>query len=109
MPYGFGRCHKVWTKLKTKKYLFGADRAFIKNKKTYAFLTEIDKTPEELKTQTKALKLFYDYIYIVTNDRQKRKNIEETAIKGVGIMCNSNPYGLGQMFEVLKAAELFES
>lgn len=92
--------------IEDKKYLFGADRAFIKDKKTYAILTEIDKTAEELKMQTAALKSFYDYVYVITNDRQKRKYIEETAIKGVGIMCDSNPFGLGQMFEVLKQAEL---
>ena len=92
--------------IEDKKYIFGADKAFIKDKKTYAFLTEIDKTPEKLKMQTAALKSFYDYVYIITNDRQKRKYIEETAIKGVGIMCDSNPFGLGQMFEVLKQAEL---
>ena len=92
--------------IEDEKYTFGADKAFIKDKKTYAFLTEIDKTSEELKMQTAALKSFYDYVYIITNDRQKRKYIEETAIKGVGIMCDSNPFGLGQMFEVLKQAEL---
>jgi hypothetical protein len=92
--------------IEDEKYLFGADRAFIKDKNTYAILTEIDKTAEELKMQTAALKSFYDYVYIITNDRQKRKYIEETAIKGVGIMCDSNPFGLGQMFEVLKQAEL---
>jgi hypothetical protein len=92
--------------IEDEKYTFGADKAFIKDKKTYAFLTEIDKTSEELKMQTATLKCFYDYIYVITNDRQKRKCIEETTIKGVGIMCNSNPFGLGQMFEVLKQAEL---
>ena len=92
--------------IEDEKYIFGADKAFIKDKKAYAFLTEIDKTPEELKKQTATLKSFYDYIYIATNDRHKRKYIEETAIKGVGIMCDSNPFGLGQIFEVLKEAEL---
>ena len=93
--------------IEDEKYTFGADKAFIKDKKTYAFLTEIDKTAEELKMQTAALKSFYDYVYIITNDRQKRKYIEETAIKGVGIMCDSNPFGLGQMFEILREAEAF--
>ncbi len=83
-----------------------ADLSFIKNGYRTSFITEFDKTSEELKKQTAVLKSFYDYIYIVTNDRQKRKYIEETAIKGVGIMCSSNPFGLGQMFEVLKEAEL---
>ena len=92
--------------IEDEKYTFGADKAFIKDKKTYAFLTEIDKTAEELKMQTAALKSFYDYVYVITNDRQKRKYIEENAIKGVGIICDSNPFGLGQMFEVLKQAEL---
>ena len=92
--------------IEDEKYIFGAEKAFIKDKKTYAFLTEIDKTPEELKKQTAALKSFYDYVYVITNDRQKRKYIEETAIKGVGIMCDSNPFGLGQMVEILKEAEL---
>lgn len=92
--------------IEDEKYTFGADKAFIKDKKTYAFLTEIDKTAEELKMQTAALKSFYDYVYIITNDRQKRKYIEETAIKGVGIMCDSNPFGLGQMFEILKQSQL---
>lgn len=94
------------TEIEDKKYIFGADKAFIKDKKTYAFLTEIDITPEELKKRTASLKHFYDYIYIVTNDRNKKKYIEETATKGVGIMCDSNPFGLGQMFEILKEAEL---
>ena len=63
--------------IEDEKYTFGADKAFIKDKKTYAFLTEIDKTAEELKMQTAALKSFYDYVYVITNDRQKRKYIEE--------------------------------
>ena len=92
--------------IEDEKYTFGADKAFIKDKKTYAFLTEIDKTSEELKMQTATLKCFYDYIYVITNDRHKRKYIEETAIKGVGIMCDSNPFGLGQLFEVFKESEL---
>ena len=44
--------------IEDEKYTFGADKAFIKDKKTYAFLTEIDKTAEELKMQTAALKSF---------------------------------------------------
>jgi hypothetical protein len=92
--------------IEDEKYLFGADRAFIKDKKTYAILTEIDKSAEELKTQTATLKSFFDYVYVIINDRQKRKYIEETAIKGVGIMCDSNPFGLGQMFEILKQSQL---
>ena len=94
--------------IEDEKYLFGADRAFIKDKKTYAILTEIDKSAEELKTQTATLKSFFDYVYVIINDRQKRKYIEESAIKGVGIMCDSNPFGLGQIFEVLKEAELLD-
>lgn len=92
--------------IEDEKYLFGADRAFIKDKKTYAILTEIDKSAKELKTQTATLKSFFDYVYVIINDRQKRKYIEETAIKGVGIMCDSNPFGLGQMFEILKQSQL---
>ena len=94
--------------IEDEKYLFGADRAFIKDKKTSAILTEIDKSAEELKTQTATLKSFFDYVYVIINDRQKRKYIEESAIKGVGIMCDSNPFGLGQIFEVLKEAELLD-
>lgn len=92
--------------IEDEKYVFGADRAFIKDKKTYAFLTEIDKTPEELKRDSAALRHFYHYIYVVTNDRNKKKYIEETAIHGVGIICDSNPFGLGQLFEILNEPEL---
>lgn len=92
--------------IEDKKYIFGADRAFVKDNKCYAFITEIDRTPEELKKQSASLRHFYHYIYVVTDDRKKKKYIEETAMKGVGIVCDSNPFGLGQIFEVLKEAEL---
>lgn len=88
-----------------KNYIFGADKAFVKNNKCYAFLSEIDLSPEELKTKVDSLSYFYNYIYIATNDRKKKKYIESNAIKGVGIVCDSNPFGLGQLFEVLKEAK----
>ena len=89
-----------------KEYTFGADRTFKKADKFYGFITEPDRSSEELKSKTDSLKCFYDYIYIVTNDRNKKKYIEENSITGVGIICDSNPFGLGQLFEVLKEAEL---
>ena len=91
-----------------KNYIFGADKAFVKNNKCYAFLSEIDLSPEELKAKVDSLSYFYNYIYIATNDRKKKKYIESNAIKGVGIVCDSNPFGLGQIFEVLKEAELLD-
>lgn len=89
-----------------KEYTFGADLTFKKADKFYGFITEPDRTKEELTEKSSALSAFYDYVYIATNDPQKKSYIEENTKKGIGIICDSNPFGLGQLFQILKEAEL---
>ena len=85
-----------------KKYARYTDLTFEKDNKVYGFITEFDCYAKEIKQKTGAARKFCDYIYVVTNDTAKRKYIEDNIAKGTGIICYSDSFGLGMVWQELK-------
>ena len=77
-----------------------ADLSFIKNGYRTSFITEFDKVNEELLMSISNSKS--NYIYIVTDDNAKRRELIKLLPEYCGIFCNSNPFGLGMLTQILK-------
>ena len=86
-------------------YTYWTDIAFTKEDKIYGFITEIDRDAEKLKFKSVFVRDFCDYAYIVTDDENKKKYIEDNTVDGLGILCYSNAFGLGMTYQVLKEAK----
>ncbi len=84
------------------------DLVFKKDEKIYGFITEFDRDEKMLKSKSKTARDFCDYIYIVTDDNAKRKYIQDNTVKGTGILCYGNSFGLGYIYQVLREAELIK-
>ena len=87
-------------------YWFCSDITFKKNNKTYAFIIEVERSFEELKTLTKKAALNCDYIYVVTDDNAKRRELIKVIPSACGILCYGNSFGLGNIYQILKEARL---
>ena len=77
-----------------------ADLIFTKNDGSIGFITEFDKTKEELLEAIS--KSMSNYIYIVTDDNAKRRELIKIIPEYCGIFCNSNPFGLGMLTQILR-------
>ena len=83
-----------------------ADLTFEKDGLITSFITEFDKKTLELmyvfplidKTKT-------DYLYVVTNDNAKRRELIKIIPDYCGIFFNGNPFGLGYLSMILKEAK----
>ena len=79
------------------------------NKKGYrtSFITEFDKTREELLTAISNSKS--NYIYIVTDDNAKRCELIKVIPPYCGIFCDSNLFGLGMLTQILREPQFLET
>ena len=83
-----------------------ADLSFIKNGYRTSFITEFDKTSEELLMAISNSKS--NYIYIVTDDNAKRRELIKIIPEYCGIFCDSNPFGFGMLTQILREPKLKE-
>ena len=84
-----------------------ADLSFTKNGFRTNFITEFDKTSEELLTAISNSKS--NYIYIVTDDTSKRRELIKVIPEYCGIFCDSNPFGLGMLKQILREPQFLET
>lgn len=89
-----------------ENYTYWTDIAFTKDNKIYGFITEFDRDAEKLKFKSVFVRDFCDYAYIVTDDENKKKYIEDNTVGGMGILCYSNAFGLGMTYQILKNPRL---
>ena len=71
-----------------------------KNGQKTAFITEFDRTKEELLDAI--TKTDSDFIYVVTNDNRKRQELLKSIPEHCGILCYGNSFGLGFLYTILK-------
>lgn len=83
------------------------DLIFIKEGHHYGFITEFDKTIEELLMAISNSKS--NYIYIVTDDNAKRRKLIKVLPEYCGIFCDSNPFGLGMLTQILREPQFLET
>lgn len=83
-----------------------ADLIFTKNDGSIGFITEFDKTKEELLEAIS--KSMSNYIYIVTDDNVKRRKLIKVIPEYCGIFCDSNPFGLGMLTQILREPQFLE-
>ena len=68
-----------------------------------AFITEFDRSRIELFYKIASLKREHiDYIYVVTNDNGKRRELIKVLPDHCGIFFHGDPFGLGGVYMVLK-------
>ena len=84
-----------------------ADLSFIKNGYRTSFIMEFDKTSEELLKVISNSKS--NYIYIVTDDNAKRRELIKVIPEHCGIFCDSNPFGLGMLTQILREPQFLET
>lgn len=65
-----------------------------------AFIAEFDRTREELLEVIS--KSESDFVYVVTDDNGKRRELLTGIPDYCGILCYGNPFGLGFLYMVLK-------
>lgn len=74
-----------------------------KNGLKTTYIIEIDKTKDELLAAINNAKS--DFVYVVVDDNQKRRELVKFIPDHCGIFCYGNPYGLGGLYQVLKNAK----
>lgn len=89
-----------------EEYRYHTDSRFEKDGKIIGFITEFDREGEELRNEAVKAKEFCDYVYIVVDDIKKSETIKNSTPTFCGILCYSNPYGLGYIFQVLREPQL---
>lgn len=67
------------------------------------FIPEFDRTKEELLSAIS--KSESDFIYVVTNDNRKRRELLKIIPDYCGIFFNGNPFGLGFLSMILKESK----
>ena len=82
----------------------GADLTVKKDGQQICFITDFDKTKAELLKTIK--KVNNGYVYVVTDDNANRRKLIKYIPKHCGILCYSNPFGFGFIYQVLKNPEL---
>lgn len=84
-----------------------ADLTFKKGDFKIAFITEFDKSKIQLKYNLADIKRNKgDFIYVVTDDNGKRRELVKNIPDHCGILCYANPFGLGYLYQVLKEPDL---
>lgn len=85
----------------------GADSSFTKDGFITSFITEFDKSSLQLKYAIPSAKREKsDFVYVVTNDNARRRELIKFIPDYCGILCYANSFGLGFVYQVLKKAEL---
>ena len=77
-----------------------------KNGRKISFITEFDRTRQELLETIE--KSEGDYIYVLTNDNGKRTELIKTIPDYCGILYYGNPFGLGALHIVLTEPKIIK-
>ena len=85
-----------------ESYRYWTDIAFKKGDEIIGFITEFDRDDKTLMSKMVFSRDFCHYIYIVTDDGKKRDALVEKILPEYGILCYSDPYGLGFLYQILK-------
>lgn len=89
-----------------ESYRYWTDIAFKKGDAVVGFITEFDCDDETLMSKMVFPRNFCHYIYIVTDDSKKRDELIKKILPEYGILCYSDPYGLGFLYQILKKPSL---
>ncbi|MBO7217503.1 MAG: hypothetical protein J6V50_02250 [Clostridia bacterium] len=88
-----------------QNYECQTDVAFKKNDKIYGFITEIERAENEIKDVITKAESACDYLYVVTNDNARRRELIKIIPSYCGILCYGDSFGLGHLYQVLKDAK----
>ena len=83
-------------------YYYYTDIAFTKDDKITGFIFEFDKDDEKLEFKMIFSKDICNYVYVVTDDSKKRKELLDKIIDEYGLLCYSNSFGLGYVYQIFK-------
>lgn len=89
-----------------KDYTMYIDCTFQKEGKKIGFITEFDKDENTLKLKSISAKERCDYVYIVTDDTRKRRELLTKIMPEYGILCYSDSFGLGYLYQVLREPKI---
>ena len=83
-------------------YYYYTDIAFTKDDKITGFIFEFDKDDEKLEFKMIFSKDICNYVYVVTDDSKKRKELLDKIMDEYGLLCYSNSFGLGYVYQIFK-------
>lgn len=83
-------------------YYYHTDIAFKKDGKITGFILEFDKNDEQLMFKLVFSRSLCDYVYAVTDDSKKCKDLTDKIMDEYGLLCYSDSFGLGYTYQVLK-------
>lgn len=89
-----------------ESYYYHTDIAFTKDNKITGFIFEFDKDDEQLILKMVFSRSICDYVYVVTDDSKNRKELYDKIMDEYGLLCYSNSFGLGYVYQVLKEPSL---
>lgn len=96
---------KLWCLDKGYNEIDGADLVFQGENKTVGFILKEGKTDRELLAQITNAKIICGEIYVVITDPTKRAETLKIIPKECGLLCFSDPFGLGKVFQVIIEAK----
>ena len=85
-----------------ESYYYHTDIAFKKDGKITGFILEFDKDDEQLMFKMVFSRSLCDYVYVVTDDSKKRKDLTDKIMDEYGLFCYSDSFGLGYVYQVFK-------
>ena len=85
-----------------EEYIYWMDAVFKKDGKVYGFIIETEPCSENLKLRSFHVQNLCDYVYVVIDDSGKRQYAEEHLPPEVGILCYSNAFGLGMVWQEMR-------
>ena len=83
-------------------YYYYTDIAFTKEDKITGFIFEFDKDDEKLEFKMIFSKDICNYVYVVTDDSKKQKELLDKIMDEYGLLCYSNSFGLGYVYQIFK-------
>ena len=85
-----------------ESYYYHTDIAFTKDNKITGFIFEFDRDDEQLMFKMVFSRSICDYVYVVTDDSKKRKELSDKIMDEYGLLCYSNSFGLGYIYQIFK-------
>lgn len=88
-----------------ESYYYHTDIAFKKDGKITGFILEFDKNDEQLMFKMVFSGSLCDYVYVVTDNLKKCKDLADKIMDKYGLLCYSDSFGLGYTYQLFREAK----
>lgn len=99
------RLNKGLEKITNNENYYHTDIAFKKDGKITGFILKFDKDEKKLMSKMVFSKNICDYIYVVTDNSKKCKELTDKIPNEYGLLCYSDSFGLGYAYQLFREAK----